>query len=211
MRGLGLFLSLLLAQKSLHFGTQISAEGKLTGIDTAFRMVRVPLPVWSEYRPKQPQEWDTLWIIVRKVDKLQGVYLMPRAKGQNPSYRARISFRETGVYFVFVTPPRQPRLLLARSKVYITTPQQPSTEAVQAQARTTIRTQTPSSTAVPSITEENVPEVSLDRLIGTEKDKDLDKSIEQESDVASETLIEDTELDMGIEEVEIEDIEEEDL
>lgn len=213
MRGLGLFLSLLLAQKSLRFGAQISPEGKLLKIDTAFPMVRVPFPVWSEYRPKQPQEWDTLWVIVRRVDQLQGIYLMLRAKCETPCYRARISFREPGVYFLFVTPPRQPRLLLSRGKLYITPPQQTSPEAVQAQARNAIRAQTPSpTTAPPANIEEGLPEVSLDRLLGTDKDKDLDKSFEQESDISSDILMEDTDLDIGIEEeVDIEDIEDEGL
>lgn len=119
----------------MRIGHTLSASSGLVGIDTVFRLQKAPLYLWVEARFRSPVEWDTLWVALRTVDRIQGIYLLIRTKTDRNLYRGRMAFRQSGIYLLTFIPPRQARLVLGRSRVYITDANYPTVIALRARAR----------------------------------------------------------------------------
>lgn len=126
---------LLSAQSRIRLGREFSPQNGLGGVDTVFRLASSSLYVWAEVRVPQPLEWDTLWVALRTAERAQGVFLVVRTKADRRLYRGRLAFRRPGIYLITLMPPRQARLVLGRSKVYVTNAQYPTVAALRAQAR----------------------------------------------------------------------------
>jgi|GEM_PF-1121853 len=140
-----LLLSHLSAQVRLRFGKQFSAQAGLVGVDTIFRLPSAPLVLWVEASSKTALEWDTLWVVIRAIGKPPAIYALHRSKPDQMNYRGKVALRGGGIYVLTVSPPRQPRLILGRGRVYITDAQAPTVAALrerliqQAQATTSTK------------------------------------------------------------------------
>lgn len=136
MRWLTAILCLgLWGQVRVRIGHTFTAGTGIGGVDTVFRLQKAPLYLWVEARFLSPVEWDTLWVALRTVDRIQGAYLLIRTKTDRNLYRGRVVFRQSGIYLLTFIPPRQVRLVLGRSKVYITDADYPTVAALRARAR----------------------------------------------------------------------------
>lgn len=126
---------LLYAQGRLKIGREVSSQGILTGVDTVFRLSGPSLALWVEMQSSAPLEWDTLWVVVRSIEKPPGFFRLYRSKGNPLILRGRAVFRQGGIYYLTVSPPRQPRLILGRGRVYITDAQTPTIAALRARTQ----------------------------------------------------------------------------
>lgn len=114
-----------------------SAQSGLSQVDTLFRLQKAPQYLWVEIRLRQRPDWDTLWVVLRTVERVQGIYAIPRTKADRSLYRGRIAVRRPGIYLAMVVPPRQSRLVLTRKRLYITDAQYPTVAALRMQAQQT--------------------------------------------------------------------------
>ncbi|MCS7153505.1 MAG: hypothetical protein NZ989_06140 [Bacteroidia bacterium] len=126
------FLLALHAQGHLKVGRKLSESGEVIGADTVFHLQGTSLSLWVEARIPLNHTSDTLWIIARSIGKPAAVYFLYRVKAQNSLYRGRMAFRSGGIYLLSVVSPNQPRLTLARKRIYITDAHSPTVADLRA-------------------------------------------------------------------------------
>jgi len=89
----------------------------------------------AEARFTTPTEWDTLWVAVRSPEKLEGIFVLSRTPADRRVYRGRLTFRKPGIYLLLLLPPRQGRLILGRSRAYITSKEFPTLASLRLRHR----------------------------------------------------------------------------
>lgn len=200
----------LLAQNRLRVGLTISPQGKLTGIDTVFRLSGNFLTLWGEVRFTTPLEWDTLWVVVRCVGKSPVVYSLYRTKADSFLYRGKLIFRGSGIYFLTVLPPRQTRLFLAGKRIYITDAQFPTIANLRATVQQKAQASAFSAQVIaPDPSGLDELEVTPEALVGGRGET---FSISEDLLEAGEEIdIEIPELEVIEEDFQLEDIDQEDL
>lgn len=130
-RVLLLLFPLLFSQARVRLAQAFSPEKGLIGVDSVFFLQRPPVYVIAEARLAGPTPWDTLWVAVRSIDKLEGLFVLLRSKTDGRLYRGRIAFRKPGIYLLVFLPPRQGRLILGRTRAYITSKEFPTVASLR--------------------------------------------------------------------------------
>ncbi|MDW8015914.1 MAG: hypothetical protein RMK19_07880 [Bacteroidia bacterium] len=126
------FIILLHAQASFSIGRELSAEGRIKGSDTVFHLSKAPLWLWAEARFNSAPEWDTLWIVIRSLDKQKPIiYGIYRQGSGRAFYRGRFAVQKGGIYHLMLIPAHQPRLVLMRRRLYVTDEQTPTLAALR--------------------------------------------------------------------------------
>ncbi len=189
------FVFLAFGQNTLRIGGVFSPQGGLSQMDTVFRLQKAPLYLWVEVRLRQRPDWDTLWVVLRTIDKVQGVFAIPRTKADRSLYRGRIAVRRPGIYLAMVVPPRQSRLVLTRRRFYITDAQHPTVAALRSQAqRVAASREAAAETLLLESESAEMLDLPTEALLAPESPSPaLEESLELEEDV-------DSLLDMPLEE-----------
>jgi len=160
------------------------------GRDTVFRLDGPPLLLWMEYRAPHRLAWDTLWVIVRTPDKIQGSFRLYRVQNNPLLYRGQIRIRMASIHIALIIPPRQYRQILAQKRFYITDAAHPTIASL----RTKAQSQTAQATIPPEIPLEEL-KLPSDALLITPAEA-LDEKIEEEP------LLEDDALEIEVPDLE---------
>ncbi len=126
-----LVLPLLFPQAQIRLGKAFSPEKGLIGADSVFFLQQPPMYLIAEARFHSSPAWDTLWVAVRSVQKLEGLFVLLRSKTDRRIYQGRIAFRQPGVYLLLLIPPRQGRLILGRTRAYLTSKEFPTVTSLR--------------------------------------------------------------------------------
>jgi len=132
-----LLFPLLFSQARLRLGKGFVPEKGLVGVDSVFFLQGSSVYAIAEAHFTAPAEWDTLWVAVRSAEKLEGLFVLLRTPADRRVYRGRLAFRKPGIYLLFVFPPRQGRLILGRSRAYITSKEFPTVASLRLRHRQT--------------------------------------------------------------------------
>jgi hypothetical protein len=188
------FLSTLLAQ--VWMGTGFSLQQGLVGKDTIFRLTGPSQLLWMEYRAASRLPWDTLWVVLRTPDKVQGAYRLYRVKTAPLLYRGQIRVRTASIYVALIMPPREYRQILAQKRFYITDASHPTLASLRTKAQAQAAQTQPSDLSDVSI--ENI-EIPSEALLTAPKEK------------VEELPIEDDSIDLEVPDLNTPDTEEENL
>ncbi|RMF47106.1 MAG: hypothetical protein D6750_09515 [Bacteroidetes bacterium] len=134
-RALLLLFPLLFSQTRLRLGKGVVPEKGLVGVDSVFFLQGPSVYAIAEARFTTPTEWDTLWVAVRSPEKLEGIFVLSRTPADRRVYRGRLTFRKPGIYLLLLLPPRQGRLILGRSRAYITSKEFPTLASLRLRHR----------------------------------------------------------------------------
>ncbi len=190
-------ISYLSAQ--VWIGRTFSPQQGVIGKDTVFRLAGAPQLLWMEYRAPYRLVWDTLWVIVRTPDRIQGVFQLYRVRNNPLLYRGQIRIRTASIHIALLIPPRQYRQVLANKRFYITDAAHPTIASLRAKAQAQIA-QTTAPTDIP-IEELELPS---DVLLATPAETP-DEKIEEE------LFLEDDALEMEVPDLEGPDLGEDTL
>lgn len=214
MRWVAAAVLLAFGQNTIRIGGVFATQSGLSQVDTVFRLQKAPLYLWVEVRLRQRPDWDTLWIVLRTVDRVQGVFAVPRTKADRSLYRGRIAIRQPGIYLVMVVPPRQGRLVLTRRRLYITDTQYPTLAALRTQAqRAAAVRETAAETLLLEAETVEMLDLPTEALLTPEAQSPaLEESLDLEDEVDSlmDTPVEEP-LDFGEEDLDLEDFDFDDL
>jgi len=181
--GISLF-SILGAQ--VWIGAGFSPQQGLTGKDTVFRLTGASQLFWVEYKTSTRLPWDTLWVILRTPDKVQGAYRLYRVKNNPLLYRGQIRVRTASIHLAIIIPPREYRQVLGRKRFYITDAAHPTIASLRNKAQTQTAQAQPTDLGEVTLenldiptdallsTPENLPDVKLDEPLLEEDSLDLD-------------------------------------
>ena len=187
----GIFaISYLSAQVSV--GRTFSPQQGLVGRDTAFRLAGTSQLLWVEYRAPYRLVWDTLWVIVRTPDRIQGAFRLYRVPSNPLLYRGQIRIRMASIYMALIMPPRQYRQILAKKRFYITDATHPTIASLRTKAQSQI---TQAQATIPADIPIEELELPSDALINTPAET-LDEKIEEEP------LLEDDALEIEVPDLE---------
>jgi hypothetical protein len=188
------FLSALLAQ--VWMGTGFSLQQGLVGKDTIFRLTGTSQLLWMEYRAASQLPWDTLWVVLRTPDKIQGAYRLYRVKADPLLYRGQIRVRTASIYVALIMPPREYRQILKQKRFYVTDASHPTLASLRTKAQAQAAQTQPSDLSDVSI--ENL-ELPSEALLSAPNEK------------IEEPPIEDDSIDLEVPDLDTPDIEEENL
>ncbi|MCS7162781.1 MAG: hypothetical protein NZ958_05590 [Bacteroidia bacterium] len=122
---------LLPVQAQLRFGRGFSTDGKLMQSDTVFRLDKPPLIIAVELTGKQGLAWDTLWLVAKSLEVRKVISPLARKASHPTTYKGSIRLSQPGIYYLFAMPSKNPRLVLARGRLYITNSAYPSVQALK--------------------------------------------------------------------------------
>nr|BAL57830.1 hypothetical protein HGMM_F52E02C13 [uncultured Bacteroidetes bacterium] len=175
-----IFPLLVFPQGTFRLGKSFSSQYGLQGVDTVFRIDKAPLTVWVELKARQAWEWDTLWVVLRTVDRLHGVYVLVRTQTDKRLYRGKVLFRQSGIYLLSCMPPRQSRLILGRTRAYLTSSAYPTVAALRAYNRTLAPTSRNAEAALTQIDTASLEMLPLPDDLLTTPEGGTDPALEKE-------------------------------
>ncbi len=156
------------------------------GKDTVFRMASASQLLWVEYKAPARLPWDTLWVILRTPDRVQGAYRLYRIKNNPLLYRGQVRIRAASIYLALIIPPREYRQVLGRKRFYITDAAHPTIASLRNKAQVQAAQAQPTDLGEVTLenldiptdallsTPENLPDVKLDEALLEEDSLDLD-------------------------------------
>jgi hypothetical protein len=177
-------------------GTGFSLQQGLVGKDTIFRLTGASQLLWVEYRAASRLPWDTLWVVLRTPDKIQGAYRLYRVKADPLLYRGQIRVRTASIYVALIMPPREYRQILKQKRFYVTDASHPTLASLRAKAQAQAAQTQPSDLSDVSI--ENI-ELPSEALLSAPNEK------------IEEPPIEDDPIDLEVPDLDTPNIEEENL
>ena len=190
MTRLGVFLMGYLSAQ-IWIGRAFSPQQGLVGRDTVFRLTGASQLLWVEYKASYRLSWDTLWVIVRTPDKIQGAFRLYRVQNNPLYYRGQVRVRTASIHIAFIVPPRQYRQILSQKRFYITDAAHPTVASLRTKAQTQIAQTQPALSADIPLEELELPS---DALLTTPAET-LDEKIE-------EPLLEDDSLEIDLPDLE---------
>ncbi|MCX8112115.1 MAG: hypothetical protein N3E49_02800 [Bacteroidia bacterium] len=206
----GLYGWITYAQSSIQWARDLSPQGQLVSADTVFRLQKAPLILWMEARVTLASESDTVWVVVRSINRAPVIYALYRTNSNRMLYRGKIAFRERGIYYLSVCPPRQSRLILARGRLYITDAEAPTVAALRAQAHQQAQTIGPRELSSPDLSTLEELDLTPEQLLKEEppppmlNEEDLlEDSLDISIDLPEQEISED---DFELEDLELEDL-----
>lgn len=166
------------------------------GRDTVFRLTGASQLLWLEYRSPYRLVWDTLWVIVRTPDRVQGAFRLYRVRNSPLLYRGQVRIHTASIHIALITPPRQYRQILAKRRFYITDATHPTIASLRTKAQAQIAQAT-----IPADIPIEELELPSDALLTTPAET-LDEKIEEE------IILEDHDLDIEMPDLEASPLEE---
>lgn len=120
--------------QQVQFAATFSSSGTLIqpGDEFAFDANRTVLAL--QFTSTGPIPVDTLYIILKDIDGIQGRFYMKRAQNTTQA-NGLVRFRKPGIYRAYIYHPGFPAQPLAFGRVYITAPEYPTKEALLAHQR----------------------------------------------------------------------------
>ena len=182
-------------------GKTFSPQQGLIGRDTVFRLTGTSQLLWIEYRTPYRLAWDTLWVIVRTPDRIQGAFRLYRVRNNPLLYRGQIRILAASIYMALIIPPCQYRQILAKKRFYITDTAYPTIASLRAKAQSQIAQ---AQTSIPADIRIEDIELPPEALLPTPTET-LDEKIEEE------ITLEDDALDIEVPDVEASDLDEDTL
>ncbi len=170
------------------------------GKDTVFRIASASQLLWVEYKTSARLPWDTLWVILRTPDRVQGAYRLYRVKNNPLLYRGQVRIRTASIYLALIIPPREYRQVLGRKRFYITDAAHPTIASLR--NKTQIQAAQTQPTDLGEVTLENL-DIPVDALLAPPENLP-DVKLE-------EPLLEEDSLDLDMPDLDSSGIEEEPL
>jgi len=191
-------LGILSAQ--IWIGAGFSPQQGLTGKDTIFRVAGTSRLLWVEYKASARLPWDTLWVILRTPDGVQGAYRLYRVKNAPLLYRGQVRVRTASIYLALIIPPRAYRQILGRKRFYITDAAHPSIASLRTKAQVQAAQAQPADLGEVPLENLDIPADALLSVPENLPDEKLD-----------EPLLEEDSLELDIPDLDSSDMEEEPL
>lgn len=152
--GLVLQVSLLPAQL-LRFGAKVDASNNLIALDTVFRMNSVPFLIYAKYFTKTPLDVEALHVVVKSNTSATQKFTLKRGIKKTDA-TGSITFKEDGIYKVFVVHPTTKKTLAAK-RLYITSAVNPTLAALKTHEVEYLKKQQANNTALNNKPNQQVP------------------------------------------------------